>query len=137
MDKEFVPVNLAIHLYELGFNEPCVKYQWNDKSSSQWMHNSAGSKTFHLQKHFKENKKIFTVSIPTFSQAFLWIRDNYGLHSFIDIYPTEEEPNRCWFMIRYMERGSKEEDYMSGFLNNHEIAELSCLRRLIEIIKTK
>ena len=62
-------------------------------------------------------------SAPTFSQAFRWFREKYGLDNAVlkdrFVIETEEDlPN--WYY---------------GF-KSYEEAELACLRKLIEIVKS-
>ena len=140
MQEQFVKYEQAVALKELGFDKPCFGQfykhpsqekeelrlfqdcDWNDRTTSYWGTN--------ISPNF--------VSAPTFSQAFEFFREKYGLHSFIDIYPTKEEPNRCWFMIRYIDRSiEEEEDYMSGWFSCQNKAESACINKLIEIVKNK
>ena len=131
MSKEFVPYQPSLDMKEIGFDEPCVYYV--DKNNESYIYN--------FETHpdeFIEWCGVNVIPTPTFSQAFRWILKNHKLHSFVDIYPTTDEPDRCWFMIRYLERGEDgKEDYMSGWFTNQDNINNSRLNKLLEIIESK
>ena len=77
MNEEFIKTEQALKLFNLGFDEPCLKYCWNDRIFSQWSCKSGRENLFHRQKDFFENKKLFTISIPTYSQTFKWFNKEY------------------------------------------------------------
>jgi len=77
MNEEFISTKQALKIFELGFDEPCLKYCWNDRTFSQWSCKSARENLKHRQKDFFENKKLFTISIPTYSQTFKWFNQKY------------------------------------------------------------
>lgn len=142
MEKEFIPYELAKVLEELGFDEVCyARWEPPTKKGSEWKLINTGAV---LDNKWCKNSNYHPNTLgwdgcyaPLYQQAFDWFRKEHGLHSFIDIYPTDEEPNRCWYMIRYMNRGGGEEDYMSGWYSNNEDVELGRLRELIEMVKEK
>ena len=110
MEKEFIPYEEALDLQEIGYDEPYFRYYDNK------------GKLFY-------NALILSnyLHAPTFSQAFRWFREKYGLHSYIEgSYP--------WF--RYYI--NSDDDRWEGFKHStFEEAELECLKKLIEIIKEK
>lgn len=122
MENLFCTYNQSLALKELGFNKNCLAwYNWNGKELL-----------------FTNNQyvDIDPTNSPLKSQAFEFFREKYGLHSFVDIYPTKKEPNRCWFMIRNIDRSiEEEEDYMSGWFSSQEKAEIYCIDKLIENVK--
>lgn len=80
MDENFVTFNQAFTLYKLGFNEPCLKYAWEDDKTSKWFQKSSKRTVFHYQKEYNEvsmNGRVYTISIPLYSQVFLWIIQNH------------------------------------------------------------
>ena len=139
MEKEFIGYNEALALKELGFDEPCLTYYEEDKYLKQvFILQYNKFELFSYRNLMFENENTKDISAPTFSQAFRWFRKKHGIHSFIDIYPQPDEPERCWYMLRYFERGEKgKEDYMSGWFINQDKAELACLKKLISIVKNK
>jgi hypothetical protein len=138
MDIEslFAPYEQAVQLAELGFDEPCLKYQWNDKKASLWMLESPRPNALHTQKYWTdgENKCFYTTSIPMFAQAFTWFREKHSIHSYIDC----KWKNLGWEYelvdLNKMESISSIGNY--GY-NKAEEAELACLIKLIEIVKPK
>ena len=108
MNKEFIPYEIALELKELGFDEPCFGYfKYEDE--------------FYLEGSYKNSEHGFSISVPTFSQAFRWFREKYDLHYVI-------VKAKSWF---YAINGCNTQE---GF-NTYEEAELACLRQLIEIAK--
>jgi len=125
MDKEFVTYEQALALKELGFDERCfTRYYESGKLSdslSYLHHNYFGQ-----------------VNAPLKQQAFKWFREKYKLtweHQFddgnISLYVGEiayPDNNLDFFKIIEVE--------YDGYNKAHEEAELACLIKLIEIVKT-
>jgi len=107
MNKEFVPYQQALELKELGFDEPCFGWWFADE------------KMLIIEKSKKSTSENI-VQAPTFSQAFRWFREKYGIYYSIQI------KDGIWFFEKWS---------LSGF-KTYEEAELACLEKLIEIIKT-
>ena len=129
--KDFIPYEQALELKELGFDEPCFRFQNNisniieEKSWLNW------------------NEVEQFVSFPFYQQAFRWFREKHNL----------------MFQIFYLRNGNHAAiihnttpEYMSlvdqvnpssGCVGevvdcySYEEAELECLIKLIEIVKTK
>jgi hypothetical protein len=118
MEKEFVSKDIAIEMFNIGFDEPCVKFQWIDQDKPKWMGETNSPSKLHRQKYWKENNDLYTISIPTFSQCFRWFREKYDL--FISI-------------VHYV-NGYSINDLRR--FDTYEEAELACLKKLIEIVKT-
>jgi hypothetical protein len=116
MEKEFVPYELALELKQLGFDEPCFAYydmaqKFNFPGTT--MHN----------RNFINLKATMT---PLYQQAFRWFREKYQLsgiptHQSYDVWNLET--GECFI-----------EEYP---MKSYEEAELACLQKLIEIVKTK
>jgi len=125
MEKEFIPYEQALALKELGFDEKCIS-----------VYLTHSKQPYPIYRPYTNNENTDEVLRPTFSQAFRFFREKFRLHSFIDIYPTNDEPDRCWYMIRHYDRSvGDDKDIVSGFFVNQEKAELGCLIRLINIVK--
>ena len=118
MLREFVTKDIAIEMFNIGFDEPCVKWQWIDQDKPKWMGETNSPSKLHRQKYWKENNDLYTISIPTFSQCFRWFREKYDL--FISI-------------VHYV-NGYSINDLRR--FDTYEEAELACLKKLIEIVKT-
>ena len=110
-DKDFVPYQPSLDMKEIGFNEPCFATYDEDKN-------------FELQDFFQtyETFPSHIVAAPTFSQAFRWFREKYGVH----MYPTKFDETKWW-----IQWGT----WTSKVFDTFEEAELDCLKKLIEIVK--
>lgn len=139
MDKEFIKYAEAFALKELGFNEPCIKEFHNQEI----LNNSTGEEISNseLIELYGEQDVI---SAPTFSKAFRWFRVNHNIdHSVmrmpIQIFKIQEE-NGTNHIKKYSWSTYDETSNPAGFggySDSHEEAELDCLRKIIEIVKTK
>ena len=130
MNKEFIPYEQALELKELGFDEECLAfYHQNERLEVD----SLGIKRNHYR------AKIGVLA-PLYSQAFRFFRENYTLFSSVNVDQTME-PKFCYSISRY-----EPEQFLDGWdivvFNSdlyltYEEAELECLKKLIEIAKTK
>ena len=120
LEKEFVPYEQALALKELGFDEPHFK-------SYVGISNNGDIKdcTYVLCNGKLNNDNV---SAPTFSQAFRWFREKYGLLSYVDKCLTDT--------FRYNLDLNGSMIGLSGH-KTHEEAELACLIKLIQIVKEK
>jgi hypothetical protein len=117
MNKEFIPYEQALELKELGFDEPCFAV-YIDKTlimEDDWLY-STNQDTFIESSNF---------TAPVYQQAFRFFREKYGLYSVVD-----GLENRQYYKITQLNSYSKEYE-------TYEEAELACLKKLIEIVKTK
>ena len=125
MNKEFIPYEQALALKELGFDEPCLKY-WN----------SIGE-YFDQKDWFNWNQYEIIISIPLYQQAFRWFREKYSLFGCIDLHTST--PIHWYIRIDDIIKNDymyHSEDENLKF-KTYEEAELECLKKLIEIVKTK
>ena len=112
MESLFCPYKQSLALKELGFEEPCMR-GW-DKNGKIWYHPDSD----------------IVLDNPTFSQAFRFFREKYGLHYIIckniqmDGYGYREV-----ILSPYMEENE------NTIFKTYEEAELACIRKLIEIAK--
>ena len=130
MEKEFISYELSIAIKQLGFDEPCFGYYvgLGDNKEDPF-------KLVQIQSEKGQFEWIDNVyHAPTFSQAFKWFREKFELHSFIDC----KWKNLGWEYelvdLNKMEKISPIGNY--GYKTPEE-AELACLIKLIEIVKTK
>ena len=127
MNKEFLPYEQALELKKLGFDEPCLAYWFNETPS-----NPEGQCIVYYKKPWN-NEKIIKGAIreysnaPTFSQAFRWFREKYGLYSFIF----------CYDEVFGYETYKEGVTQTNESFETYEEAELACLNKLIEIVKNK
>ena len=112
MESLFCPYKQSLALKELRFEEPCMR-GW-DKNGKIWYHPDSD----------------IILDNPTFSQAFRFFREKYGLHYIIckniqmDGYGYREV-----ILIPYMEENE------NTIFKTYEEAEVECLVKLIEIAK--
>lgn len=128
MEKEFIPYEQALVLKELGFDEPCFGiYQKNKKLNI----GKVGSPA-----EFPKNPTCWNCSAPTFSQAFRWFREKYGLVGLPTPLSTSypgKVTHYGWTVVsdKNIDEWENEDE---GF-KIYEEAELECLKKLIEIVK--
>ena len=120
MNKEFIPYEEALALKELGFDESCLGFYLNGNNIV-----AVGT------------DRVFTsedlpiVKSPLYQQAFRWFRKEHGLQHSIDIDISLED----FITIKCREKGLLFESKKT--YKTYEEAELACLKKLIEIVKTK
>lgn len=145
MEKEFIPYEQALALKELGFDSSCFSLYFNNGEFSNFIH------------PYKVNDEVVektdSVLAPTFSQAFRWFRDKYGLHHKIDFTVSRGYTyNEAHFFfikktigstsVEVYDNSFNSKEYTSKEWNkkckgSYEEAELECLKKLIEIVKKK
>ena len=119
MEKDFVPYEQALALKELGFDEPCFGYYVLENNGDYKLYDKC------------EVKNYFTyIEAPLYQQAFRWFRYNYRLIG--EIFSQLRPSNN--FMYGFKIGGS---DIIFDGFHTYEEAELACLKKLIEIVKSK
>jgi hypothetical protein len=155
MIQEFIPYQQALELKKLGFDEPCFAYYDEEDNTGQIYEyaNCSGNVTSdkacynddflsvtnsQLDKYGafcskdeegEESYERWTA--PTYSQAFRFFREKYGYL----VSPFQNENNLFFFEIGKLNT-LKTEHYSKDW-ETYEDAEISCLVKLIEIIKNK
>ncbi len=117
MEKEFVTYKQSLVLKELVFDEPCFGYY-----NGQNLQLNSGLLLNEL------DLNADNINAPTYSQAFRFFREKYGLCNFINF-------SGDGFCSGWEDLGNNEH----GFENfkTYEEAESACLDKLIEIVKNK
>jgi hypothetical protein len=134
MTKEFIPYEQALALKELGFDESCFTHYLNKVLL-----------TSSLVIDKRERNSSFDdirVTAPTFSQAFRWFREKYNLRGFIGFRPNVKQFDCHIYDMslsgkEYVQQRTMEEYNKDPKVGTYEEAELECLVKLIEIVKTK
>jgi hypothetical protein len=129
MEKEFVPYDLALALKELGLDEPCLG--WYQDNTLRLDINANQSIKFH--NHLGRFKGCFIA--PTFSQVFRWFREKHQLTCWVDKRKDFVKPYN-WYIISNESDDTDFLDYEFHY-KTYEEAELECLKKLIQIVKTK
>lgn len=120
LTKEFIPYNEAKELKELGFNEPCLA-QYRKYETGKADLDIGFSKNEIIMQFHKLSKFC---SAPTWRQAFKFFREKYKLSGT----PTHQS----YEIYNLISEECINEVYP---IDTHEEAELSCLKRLIEIAR--
>jgi hypothetical protein len=130
--KDFVPYEQALALKELGFDEPCFTWYWDDIG----MYNGL--------EFGNHNQNSNYVSAPLFQQAFRWFREKYGLkvsfpywNGFNKMIPEDLGRDKYEIMIIPANHRTISVRNPKGriWFDTYEQAELECLKKLIEIVK--
>jgi len=140
-DKEFIPYEEALALKELGFDEECLTIYYKDDNPKKLLFSIAEkySSNPEVAKHQSRDAirdinfdKGWAIKVPLYQQAFRWFREVYNLSSFLDLM-NPGYPNGDWdWTIRHKEY----ENCYASSTSTYEKAELACLRKLIEIVKS-
>jgi hypothetical protein len=112
MKKEFIPYEIALELKQLGFNERCLASYYH------------AGRRLDICEYINHGE--YTVLAPTFSAAFRFFREKYGLC--IVIKPIDDKKLDLGYNL--LKNGL----IMNAHLT-YEEAELACLKKLIEIVK--
>ena len=129
MEKEFGTYEIALALKELGFDEECFSfYEYNGE-----LYKSEG----YYKRRYNVNEHNEVIA-PTYSQAFRFFREKYNLFCEIQIDRTTA-PKFCFNIFQYEHFGNYGEIRIGEWYlyRTHEEAELECLIKLIEIVKSK
>lgn len=129
MEKEFAPYNESLELKNIGFNEPCFGWYRSTLIPSNFTE-------YFLETEFGMNESPSdwvnsnfldkACSAPLYQQAFRWFREKYKFDLTI-------QHNKKYVAIVY----SSVKNFSIDEYETYEIAELECLKKLIEIVKNK
>ena len=138
MKTEFIPYEQALTLKELGFDEPCFG----------WYSNMDGN--VFRQEYCETYLGIENCTkAPLYQQAFRWFREKYNISYSIDwMSRSSEFYNGYYVHFRGINDNKiNQENFIvlndelpsKGYkvYKTYEEAELACLNKLIEIVKTK
>ena len=122
---EFIPYEQALALKELGFDEPCLAH-----------YNSRESYNLKIEMHSYLSHDKFYISAPLYQQCFKWFREKYDL---VCIMTFDDDVKGKWFgnLYGHYETHGKYDFGYTQLFKTYEEAELECLKKLIEIVKSK
>jgi hypothetical protein len=129
MEKEFVPYQESFALKELGFDEDCFGVYLCRNSAFGIDNLLITMEHIDLLPYDSSSCKA-----PTYSQAFRFFREKYGL--FYSVERESAQEYLCNYSIKEFD-GIKNIDHRGNGYRYEEDAELACLRKLIEIVKNK
>ena len=130
MEKEFIPYEQALALKELGFDEPC--FWWYD-FEKELRKDRIGVNSINSKYFLNGN----SCSAPLYQQAFRWFREKHLIDVAILKMPIIDKGWVYYFQIEHAPLFKDTEHYFDIFFEIYEEAELACLKKLIEIAKTK
>jgi hypothetical protein len=132
MENEFVPMNLALRIKELGFDEPCMAIYSNANPKTGLY----TLKKYRLKLIKQASQKDKGVKAPTWHSAFDWFREKYEINVF---YWRNDLTDK--YRISEIKIGNKEISLEEKFEDKeykfYEEAELAGLIKLIEIVESK
>ena len=140
MEKEFIPYQPSLDLKELGFDEPCfATYRTHAVGSKKPFeydldyHTKVemSSNVIPINSEYTEESKW--ISAPLYQQAFEFFRKKYGLHGKVGIYHFFEN-TYCYNIVS---KNAPHYIHKESQFKTYEEAELKCLKKLIEIVKTQ
>lgn len=125
LNNIFVPYKIAVQLKEIGFDEPCMSYYYNEKLIIDLQENENSNVYLLTDAEFSNlNKHSDCYSAPTYEQVKKWFRQK-GIESSLftgDGY--------------YYYRGSKGDKFLfSGAEDTYEQAREALILKLIKIYK--
>lgn len=139
LEKEFVPIKLALELREIGFDEYCMLYYEHNKPAPRF---GIESRSIKNKSHFRiikinahtilqsKNSKI-DIAAPSYEQIFAWFRKKGLFHSIILTKDFIE--NDIFFSCEIRNANT---DIVTMFSSNtYEEAREELLKRLIKIYK--
>ena len=123
MEKEFVTYEQALSLKELGFDEKCLTYYYNEilvftpipslNTNSFWVG--------------KDNNFI---TVPLKQQVFRWFREKYNIIGIIEGGYTDGKN-----VFSYVIWQESDDDWTDDIYDTYEEAENACIDKLIELVK--
>jgi hypothetical protein len=132
MNKQFVPKEIAKELKELGFNEPCLAW---------WFENGSVSVPTEGRTFWSDwNVNPMRISAPLWQQVFDWIREKYKyMHVIEDIAVCAGEKEGYRFRFSFWKildiyNWCYVDDTPLGYLT-YEDAMAACIKRIIVEIK--
>ena len=136
MTQDFIPYEQALALKELGFDEPCFGWFRSTLIPSNFTE-------FFLETEFDMNESPSdwvnsnfldkACSAPLYQQAFKWFREKCDLISYVHPLALLQDTKKwCYEITNFESTWDEDSD-----LHTPEEAELTCLIKLIEIVKEK
>ena len=130
MKTDYVPREICIDLFDLGFDTPTTAWWWKVNSVSVPTRTCGMDKNWNkfLPKNNGDSKRI---SAPFWQQAFEWMRKKHGLIGIVDYDEYDDQ-----FMYYLTDMKAKNTINWSNSYPTYEEAQTKCLKKIIEILKT-
>lgn len=127
MNKDFLKYPEALGLKKVGFDEPCL-CSWNLYTNEP---------NFNGQPSTFSSEDV--IQLPTYSQAFRWFRQTYNIDAWVQPFVAENSRGKLYLPDEsYSYLIFRDGVFVcdgADFLEPED-AELACLKKLIEIVKT-
>jgi len=130
---EFIPYTQALELKQLGFNEPCWAWYNIPDEDVRYCYSEGRSPITNIQEEWDakiDGKPVENIGLPTFSQAFKFIREKYNLIGLVEG-GYDNGKNIFTYVIWEGFKDIITDDYFE----TPEEAELNCLNELIKMLK--
>ena len=130
---EFIPYTQALELKQLGFNEPCWAWYNIPDEDVRYCYSEGRSPITNIQEEWDakiDGKPVENIGLPTFSQAFKFIREKYNLIGLVEG-GYDNGKNIFTYVIWEGFKDIITDDYFE----TPEEAELECLNELIKMVK--
>lgn len=127
MNKEFIPYELVLSLRDLGIDFVPIGYHRYDMKRKPVISNETAVR-IHGSTDCLNHPAIL------YQQAFRWFRNKHKLDKTIDNWTEQPMDNEVWpKAYQYFING----EAFHPYFKTYEEAELACLNKLIEIVKSK
>jgi hypothetical protein len=128
INKDFTQYTEAFELKQLEFDEPCFKFYIETGELIPASYSKEGTV-------YPSNSDLLPewTASPTYSQAFRWFREKYGLSGWIN--ESFIGDSRQGVISIKSEIGLKYYQTTTKLFDTYEEAELECLKELIKIVK--
>lgn len=140
MKDLFVSYEQALQLKQLGFNEPCLKVG-NPNGHILWKFMDVlDVEGVDIGDIMKEKFDDRFVEIPLKQQVFRWFREKYNLLYDIVFFREDKRTKKgYWYKINKWNTDMVKREIISddSYFYTYEEAEMACINKLIEIIKTQ
>ena len=130
---EFIPYTQALELKQLGFYEPCWAWYNIPDEDVRYCYSEGRSPITNIQEEWDakiDGKPVENIGLPTFSQAFKFIREKYNLIGLVEG-GYDNGKNIFTYVIWEGFKDIITDDYFETL----EEAELNCLNELIKMVK--
>ena len=133
MIKDFTTYQQALKLKALGFDEPCFGRWWFNAGIHK-----LNEEELEIIKSYYFGLPEYYILAPTFSQAFRWFREKYGLQHDITLSVDNNNQLVGFYIVIHKLDPLWNEDQSIDFevyTTDRDEAELACLDKLITLIK--
>lgn len=133
MEKEFIPYEQALALKELGFDEPCFGHFVKHYDEIKCILDSDD-----FDEWWTNNSDNLEVKAPLYQQAFRWFREKHNING--HFWDSSISSSGAWcFTVTKLEINMHRSSFICEKCRykTPEEAELACLTKLIELVKSK